>query len=91
MDDFGIVVDVGCRRCVLCQCIQIDQFVYFFGFVVGGYGFIDGNDVGWFGVVDEFDDVFEDDVVIVVIEIFSVDEVGDMVLGCVVQQQVVQY
>ena len=73
------------------QRIQVDQPAHLFGLAAGGHGFVDGDDVSRLGAVDELDDVLEDDAVIVAVKVFSADEVGDTVPGCVVQQQAAQH
>src|SRR5450830_334696 len=85
--DFRVTADIRRRWRVLRHRVQVLQAAYFLGLAQHRQRLEDGDDVGGLAGIDQADHLFEDDAVIVAVEIFRVHEVGDAVPCGVIAQQ----
>ena len=85
--DLAITADIGCGGRILRQRVQIAQSPYFFSLAGAAERLEDRNHVCRAGSVDQLDDVLKDDAMVVAVEIFLPDEVGNTIPRRVVQQQ----
>ncbi|MNI52311.1 hypothetical protein D3C73_1070780 [compost metagenome] len=89
--DLGVAADVGGRRGVVRQRVQIRQAARVFGLAGADQRFVDGDDVGGPRQADQTGDVVPDQPVVVAVEVLFDQHVGNTVPRGVVQQQTAQH
>ena len=85
--DLGIAADVGGGWRILRHRIQVLQAADLLGLAELDKRLVHGDHVGRFASIDQADHLFEDDPVVVAVEIFRMHEVGNAVPCRIVAQQ----